>query len=66
MRPEEALIGMRVRVQADYRRAQLRGKEGTITNRWGSPNYVSVDVLLDDGRPQLFWPHELEGMEDEG
>ena len=43
--------------------AQLRGKEGTITGRWGSPTYVALDVLLDDGTSQLFWHHELEEME---
>ena len=43
--------------------AELRGKEGTITGRWGSPNYVALDVLLDDGTLQLFWHHELEETE---
>jgi hypothetical protein len=66
MMAEEALIGMRVRVQADYRLAHLRGKEGRIINRWGSSNHVAVVVLLDDDRSELFWPHQLEGIEDEG
>ena len=43
--------------------AELRGKEGTITGRWGSPTYVALDVLLDDGTSQLFWHHELEETE---
>ena len=42
---------------------ELRGKEGTITGRWGSPNYVALDVLLEDGTSQLFWHYELEEME---
>lgn len=63
MRPEEVRLGMRVRVRADHRLVHLRGREGTITNRWGSPNYVAVDVLLDDGRSQMLWPHELEEIE---
>lgn len=42
---------------------ELRGKEGTITGRWGSPSYVALDVLLDDGTSQLFWYHELEEKE---
>jgi hypothetical protein len=33
---------------------------GTIAKRWGDPNYVALDVLLDDGSTQLFWHHELE------
>jgi hypothetical protein len=42
---------------------ELRGKEGTITGRWGAPNYVALDVQLDDGTSQLFWHHELVEME---
>jgi hypothetical protein len=57
---EEALIGMRVRVSESLLRADLRGKEGTITGRWGHPEYVALDVLLADGRSQLFWHHELD------
>jgi hypothetical protein len=57
---EEALVGMRVRVRESLLRTDLRGKEGTITGRWGHPEYVALDVLLGDGRTQLFWHHELE------
>jgi hypothetical protein len=57
---EGALVGMRVRVRESLTRADLRGIEGTIARRWGSPHYVALDVLLDDGRTQLFWHHELE------
>jgi hypothetical protein len=64
MMSEEALIGMRVKVRESLLRAELRGKEGTITGSWGSPDYVAVDVFLDDGRMQLFWHHELEEIEE--
>ena len=60
MMSQEALIGMRVRVREDYRLAHLRGKKGKIKNRWGHPNYLALDVLLDDGGSELFWHHELE------
>ncbi len=60
MMSQEALIGMRVRVREDYRLAHLRGRRGTIKNRWGDPNYLALDVLLDDRRLELFWHHELE------
>jgi hypothetical protein len=49
MRPEEAQIGKRVRVRMDYRKANLRGKEGTIAKRWGDLGYPVLGVLLDDG-----------------
>jgi hypothetical protein len=60
---EEALIGMRVRVSDSLLRSDLRGLEGTIARRWGSPHYLALDVLLDDGGTQLFWHHELEEIE---
>jgi hypothetical protein len=60
MRSEAARIGMRVRVHESLLSAELRGKEGTITRRWGNPDYVALDVLLEDGTSQLFWHHELE------
>ena len=53
---EEVLIGLRVRVGKSLLRSELRWKVGTITGRWGFPEYVA----LDDGRMQLFWHHELE------
>jgi hypothetical protein len=56
---EEALIGMRVRVSKSLSRSDLRGLEDTIARRWGSPHYLALDVLLEDGRSELFWHHEL-------
>jgi len=29
----------------------------------GNPEYVALDVLLKDGRTQLFWYHELEEID---
>jgi hypothetical protein len=64
VRSEEALIGMRVRVHNSLLRTDLRGLEGTIARRWGSPHYVALDVLLENGRSELFWHHELEEIEE--
>jgi len=36
---------------------------GTIEHRFGQPKYLALDVLLDDGRSELFWPHGLESAE---
>ena len=63
MQPHEALIGMRVRVLESDRRAELRGMFGTIEHRLGGPKYLALDVLLDDGRLELFWAHKLESAE---
>jgi hypothetical protein len=64
MQPHEALIGMRVRVLESDRRAELRGMFGRIEHRFGQPEYLVLDVLLDDGRLELFWAHKLESAEE--
>jgi hypothetical protein len=63
---EEAQIGKRVRVRENYHTAIWRGREGTILKSWGDPTYTALDVLLDDGRSQLFWHHELEESDARG
>jgi hypothetical protein len=65
MKSEEAQIGKRVRVRNDHRKAELRGREGIIANRWGDPNYSAFDVLLDGSDWQLFWYHELEEVDED-
>jgi hypothetical protein len=60
MRSEEARIGARVRVSESGRRAEWRELTGTISGKWGNPEYLALDVQLEDGRMQLFWHHELE------
>jgi hypothetical protein len=35
---------------------------GTIEKRWGNPDYVALDVMLDEGGSELFWHHELEEL----
>jgi len=36
---------------------------GTIEHRFGHPEYVALDVRLDDGQLELFWAHGLENAE---
>jgi hypothetical protein len=60
MRSEEAQIGARVRVGESGLRSEWRGLTGTVRRKWGDPEYLALDVLLEDGRTQLFWHHELE------
>jgi hypothetical protein len=60
MRSEEARIGARVRVSESGPRSEWRGLKGTISGKWGAPEYLALDVQLDEGRMQLFWHHELE------
>ena len=61
MRSEEAQIGARVMVaDSGHRCSEWRGLTGTISAKWGNPEYLALDVVLEHGRTQLFWHHELE------
>ena len=64
MQSHEALIGARVRVLETDRRPDLRGMFGTIEHLFGHPEYLAVDVRLDDGRLELFWFYGLESAEE--
>jgi hypothetical protein len=66
MQSHEALIGARVRVLETDRRPELRGMFGTIEHRFGHPEYLALDVRLDDGQLELFWAYGLESAEDTG
>ena len=67
MLSEEACIGKRVRVREGARpRPTLPASVGTIRKRWGDPNRLGLDVLLDDGSLQLFWHYELEEVDASG
>jgi hypothetical protein len=63
LQSHEAHIGARVRVLETDRKAELRGMFGTIEHRFGHPEYLALDVRLDDGRFELFWAHGLESAE---
>ena len=47
-------------------RPEWRGLTGTISARWGDPEYPALDVRMEDGRSQLFWHHELERVPEVG
>jgi len=60
MRSEEARIGARVRVSDSGLHSELRGLTGTVSAMWGHPEYLALDVRMEDGRSELFWHYELE------
>jgi hypothetical protein len=64
LQSHELFIGARVRVLETDRRAKLRGMLGTVEHRFGHPEYLALDVRLDDGRLDLFWAHGLESAEE--
>ena len=66
MRSEEARIGAKVMVGEVALGSEWQGLAGTITGKWGNPDYLALDVLLDDGRTLLFWHYELEQIDASG
>ena len=64
MQSHEGFIGARVRVLDTEKRPQLRGMYGTIEQRYGHPDYLALDVRLDDEQLELFWAHWLESAEE--
>ncbi len=60
MRPEEAHVGMRVRVADGYRMPGQLGVLGTIERTYRSKERTALHVRFDDGRWQLMWPEEVE------
>jgi hypothetical protein len=56
---EAARVGMRVRVQLDYRKPHRKGAMGTIRKRYGNPAYRAFEVSFADGQRELFWDHQL-------
>jgi hypothetical protein len=67
MRSQDARIGARVRVgEGSGLPSELQGLTGVVCGKWGNPwgtfEDMVLEVRLDDGRPRLFWYHELEEL----
>jgi hypothetical protein len=60
MNSEQAQIGAKVRVGKSVLHSELWGLTGTVSAMWGHPEYLALDVRMEDGHTQLFWHHELE------
>ena len=65
MQANEARRGTVVRVREGHWKSQFAGMRGTVRNLWGQSEYAAVDVLLEDGRSELFWLPDL-SVVDEG
>jgi hypothetical protein len=63
LEPHGARTGTLVRVKEGYRKHDLVGLRGTVRDCWGHPDYLAVDVELEDGRSELLWFHQLEVVE---
>jgi hypothetical protein len=60
MKPLDARVGMRVKVQEHHRIEARRGLVGKVVGCYGGEGYVVVDVRFPDGKDRLFWPGDLE------
>ena len=60
MESQQALPGTRVQVRKGYAKSELDGMMGTITHRFGHPDYAALDVKLENGLSALFWFHQLD------
>jgi hypothetical protein len=57
---EEVQSGMLVRVREDRRRPELEGMVGIVRKSYGAPEYLAIDVELEDGQLELFWFYKLD------
>ena len=64
MQANEARRGAMVRVREGHWKSQFAGMRGTVQHLWGNPGHAAVDVLLDDGRSELFWLPDLSVVEE--
>ena len=57
---DEARRGTVVRVREGHWKTEFAGMLGTIQDCWGRSEHAAVDVLMEDGRLELFWLPNLD------
>jgi hypothetical protein len=55
LEPYGARRGTVVRVREGHWKTDFAGMLGTIQKCWGHSEHAAVDVLMEDGRLELFW-----------
>jgi hypothetical protein len=65
LQANEARRGTVVRVRDGHRRRQFAGMRGTVRHLWGPSKHAAVDVLLEDGRSELFWLSDLSVVDED-
>ena len=65
MLADEARRGTVVSVREGHWKNEFAGMRGTIQNCWGNSEHAAVDVLLEDGRSELFWLPNLTLMDED-
>ncbi|CAA9293912.1 MAG: hypothetical protein AVDCRST_MAG93-4112 [uncultured Chloroflexia bacterium] len=59
----EARRGTVVRVREGHWKTDFAGMLGTVQECWGQSEHAAVDVLMEDGRLELFWLPNLDVVE---
>jgi hypothetical protein len=59
LQANEARSGTVVLVKDGHRRWQFAGMRGTVRHLWGPSERAFADVLLENGRSELFWLDDL-------
>jgi hypothetical protein len=62
----EARGGTVVRVREGHWKNDFAGMRGTVQNLWGQSEHAAVNVLLEDGRSELFSLPDLTVVDREG
>jgi hypothetical protein len=52
-------------VRDGHWKRQFAGMRGTVQNLWGQSEHAAVDVLLEDGRSELFWLPDLSVVDED-
>jgi hypothetical protein len=61
----DARRGTLVRVREGHWKTDFAGMLGTVQKCWGTSEYAGVDVLMEDGRLELFWLPNLDVVEED-
>jgi hypothetical protein len=61
----EARRGTVVRVREGHWKADFAGMRGTVQKCWGLSEHAAVDVLMEDGRLELFWLPNLDVVDED-
>ena len=61
----EARRGTVVRVREGHWKTDFAGMLGTVQKCWGGSEHAAVDVLMEDGRMELFWLPNLDAADED-
>ena len=63
MEAYEARRGTAVRVREGHWKTDFAGMLGTVQKVWAQSEHAAVDVLMEDGRLELFWLPDLDAVD---